>query len=91
MTKAERYIELVADENGHLCDQHALRAIEIAIEETKQQITKNAVHAIVDYPFIGHDFPNIYPNYKELKDYCDKNGIKDNDKVKLIIIKDKLV
>ena len=33
MSKAERYIELVSDENGHLCDQHALKAIEIAREE----------------------------------------------------------
>jgi hypothetical protein len=33
MSKAERYIELVSDENGYLCDQHALRAVEIAKEE----------------------------------------------------------
>ena len=91
MTKAERYIELVTDENGYLYDQHALRAVEIAIEETKRQIIKNAVHAIVDYPFIGHDFPNIFPDYRELKDYCDMKGIKDDDKVKLIIFKDELV
>ena len=49
---------------------------------------QDAVHGIVDYPLIGNDFPNIYPNYKELKEYCDRKGIKDNDKVKLIIIKD---
>ena len=52
---------------------------------------EDAVHAIVDRPLIGHDFPNIYPNYRELKDYCDKNGIKDNAKVKLIIIEDRVV
>jgi hypothetical protein len=33
MSKAERYIELVSDENGYLYDQHALRAVEIAREE----------------------------------------------------------
>lgn len=33
MSKAERYIELVSDENGHLCDQHTLKAVEIAREE----------------------------------------------------------
>lgn len=57
----------------------------------QEQMMKDAVHATVDYPFIGHDFPNIYHNYRELKDYCDKNGIKDNAKVKLIIIEDKQV
>lgn len=50
---------------------------------------EDGVHATVDYPLIGCDFPNIYPNYKELKEYCDSKGIKDNDKVKLIIIKEK--
>lgn len=49
---------------------------------------QDVVHGTVDYPLIGCDFPNIYPNYKELKEYCDRKGIKDNDKVKLIIIKD---
>lgn len=53
----------------------------------KQQMMKDAVHAIVDSPF-RMEFPNIYPDYRELKDYCDKNGIKDDDKVKLIIIKE---
>ena len=48
---------------------------------------EDAVNGTVDYPIIGCDFPNIYPNYKELKEYCDRKGIKDNDKVKMIIIK----
>ena len=42
---------------------------------------EDAVHGTVDFPLIGCDFPNIYPNYKELKEYCDRKGIKDNDKV----------
>jgi hypothetical protein len=54
----------------------------------KEVNIEDAVHATIDYPLIGCDFPNIYPNYKELKEYCDKKGIKDNDKVKLIIVKD---
>ena len=56
--------------------------------EMKEVNIEDAVHATIDYPLIGCDFPNIYPNYKELKEYCDKKGIKDNDKVKLIIVKD---
>lgn len=56
--------------------------------EVKEVDLENSVKGRIDYPLIGVDFPNIYPNYKELKDYCDKNGIKDEDKVKIIIIKD---
>lgn len=40
MSKAERYIELVSDENGNLCDQHALRAVEIAREEIYEWLQK---------------------------------------------------
>lgn len=40
MSKAERYIELVSDENGHLCDQHALRAVEIAKKEMIEKAIK---------------------------------------------------
>lgn len=56
--------------------------------EVKEVDLENSVKGRIDYPIIGYDFPNIYPNYKELKDYCDKNGIKDEDKVKIIIIKE---
>ena len=38
MSKAERYIELVSDENGYLCDQHALKAVEIAREEIIKEV-----------------------------------------------------
>lgn len=38
MSKAERYIKLVSDENGHLCDQHALKAVEIAREEVLEYV-----------------------------------------------------
>jgi hypothetical protein len=57
-------------------------------DDAYNEIMKDAVHGSVDYPFIASDFPNIYPNYRELKDYCDRNDIKDNDKVRLIIIKE---
>lgn len=40
MSKAERYIELVSDENGYLCDQHALKAVEIAREEIIEKAIK---------------------------------------------------
>lgn len=40
MSKAERYIELVSDENGYLCDQHALKAVEIAREEVIEKAIK---------------------------------------------------
>ena len=56
--------------------------------EVKGVDLENYVHGIIDYPIIGSDFPNIYPNYKELKNYCDKNRIMDNDKVRLIIVKE---
>lgn len=69
--------------------KHLLDALEVKEVDIDKEIDiEDAVHGTVDYPFIGHDFPNIYPNYKELKKYCDRKGIKDNDKVKLIIIKD---
>ena len=77
-----------------LCDAYKIVLSFIDTLETKEvDLEKevdieDAVHGTVDYPLIGCDFPNIYPNYKELKEYCDRKGIKDNDKVKLIIIKD---
>ena len=69
---------------------HILRLLKSFLDtlEVKEVDIEDAVHGTIDYPLIGHDFPNIYPNYKELKEYCDRKGIKDNDKVNLIIIKD---
>ena len=57
-------------------------------ELEEEQIMEDAVMATIDYPLIGCDFPNIYPNYKELREYCNRHGIKDNDKVRITIIKD---
>lgn len=67
-----------------------MRALE-QVDDDDLIMIKLGGHTGLDYPFIGVDFPNIYPNYKELKDYCDKNGIKDEDKVKIIIIKDDML
>lgn len=53
----------------------------------RKQMIEDAVRATIDFPLIGYDFPNIYPNYKELKEYCVRHNIKDNDKVKIIIVK----
>ena len=52
MSKAERYIELVSDENGHLCDQHALKAVEIARDEIYEWLLANAD----DYCFCARNF-----------------------------------
>ena len=49
MSKAERYIELVSDENGHLCDQHALKAVEIAREEMLNDICEWIEENIGEY------------------------------------------
>jgi hypothetical protein len=57
--------------------------------EVKEVDSDDAVSATIDFPLIGYDFPNIYPNYKELKEYCIRHCIKDNDKVKITIVKEK--
>lgn len=57
-------------------------------ELEEEQIMEDAVRATIDFPLIGHDFPNIYPNYRELKEYCIRHGINDNDKVRITIVKD---
>lgn len=53
MSKAEKYIELVSDENGYLCDQHALKAVEIAREETYDKIRHWLLYHINDYVVEG--------------------------------------
>lgn len=77
------------DDRDHPIPKEAIKEyLEMGAAFERQQMTKDAVCATVDYPIIGSDFPNIYPNYKELGDYCDKHNIKDGDKVKVIIIKE---
>lgn len=60
-----------------------------AMQKDADLENNDAVNATIDFPLIGADFPNIYPNYKELKDYCIRHCIKDNDKVKITIVKEK--
>lgn len=55
-------------------------------ESEEEQIMEDAVNAVIDFPLVR--FPNIYPNYKELREYCIRHGIKDNDKVKITIVKE---
>jgi len=69
-------------------DKSAKYIIDTKNLEVKEVDFENYIHGTIDYPIIGSDFPNIYPNYKELKNYCDKNRIMDNDKVRLIMIKE---
>lgn len=90
--ECDKLANAAADNNLH----NALEANELLIRQytsllnflNSLEVKEDGVHGTVDYPLIGCDFPNIYPNYKELKEYCDRKSIKDNDKVKLIIIKD---
>jgi hypothetical protein len=77
MSKAERYIELVSDENGHLCDQHALRAVEIAreevIEETVDWLTKHAKKYYFNKErYLGTD--ELVEDYKLIMSMKDESG-----------------
>lgn len=57
--------------------------------EVKEVDLEDYISGIIDYPFPKFDFPNIYPNYKELKNYCNRKSIKDGDRIRLIIVKEK--
>ena len=85
--KGNDWVDSVSMLNAKIDTLQSLLSI-IPSLEVKEIDLENYVHGTVDYPIIGSDFPNIYPNYKELKNYCDKNRITDNDKVKLIIVKE---
>lgn len=98
IAKIEKAIDSPAPSHDQQCDWEAgywcgLFKAECIIDnlEVKEVDLENSVNGRIDYPLIGVDFPNIYPNYKELKDYCDRNSIKDEDKVKIIIIKDNIL
>ena len=67
MTKAERYIELVSDENGHLCDQHALRAVEIAREETLQEVKTKLLYMLNTSVDNKHFFEQLDEYIEELE------------------------
>ena len=65
MSKAERYIELVSDENGYLYDQHALKAVEIAREETLQEV-KEKLLIMLNTSIDNKHF------FEQLDDFIDK-------------------
>ena len=88
-TRSNAYFRMIGNRSVLESIKDFINNLEMKSVDLKEEVdTEDAVHGTVDFPVIGYDFPNIYPNYKELKEYCDRKGIKDNDKVKLIIIKD---
>ena len=64
MGKAERYIELVNDENGHLCDLHALKAVEIAKEEMIEKGIKFLKDHLEGYDIFGSDIKKSIESFK---------------------------
>ena len=68
MSKAERYIELVSDENGHLCDQHALRAVEIARDETLQDVKRKLLNMLNTSVDNKHFFEQLDDYIEELEE-----------------------
>ena len=75
MSKAERYIELVSDENGHLCDQHALRAVEIAREETLQEVKTKLLYMLNTSVDNKHFFERLDEYIKELENIVGAFGL----------------
>lgn len=70
MSKAERYIELVSDENGYLYDQHALKAVEIAREELIEKAAKwlsklSNYNAEFIYPAYSGTIENFANSFKQ--------------------------
>ena len=78
MSKAERYIELVSDENGYLYDQHALRAVEIAREEMIEK-TIGWIEEINNHHHIMRYSDSCEPPISELTEWF-KNYMKEGDK-----------
>ncbi len=64
MSKAERYIELVSDENGYLCNQHALRAVEIARAEMVEKGIKFLKDHLEGYDIFGSDIERSVESFK---------------------------
>ena len=75
MSRAERYIELVSDENGHLCDQHALKAVEIAKEEMFEKMKFYIESMVSDITFSDIDGNDNYDLNKFIEDL--KQAMKD--------------
>ena len=65
MSKAERYIELVSDENGYLCDQHALRAVEIARKEIYEWLNSHNDYIDVNGSITRFDMEKCIKDLKQ--------------------------
>ena len=65
MSKAERYIELVSDENGYLCDQHALKAVEIAREEIYEWLINHNDYIIANGSITRFDMEKCIKDLKQ--------------------------
>ena len=65
MSKAERYIELVSDENGNLCDQHALKAVEIAREEIYEWLINHNDYIIANGSITRFDMEKCIKDLKQ--------------------------
>lgn len=65
MSKAERYIELVSDENGHLCDQHALKAVEIARDEIFEWLNSHNDYIVVNGSITHFDMEKCIKDLKQ--------------------------
>ena len=66
MSKAERYIELVSDENGHLCDQHALKAVEIARGEIYEWLNSHNDYIAVNGCITRFDMEKCVRDLKQV-------------------------
>ena len=67
-----------------LTPENALAAVELAREEMREQMMKDAIECHIDY----YDGPILDFTQKQLDDALEKNGAKTGDKVKVIIIKE---
>ena len=99
MSKAEKFIQ----ENTRNCSQlhynsactlrhcitpdQARKAVEIAMEEVRQQMMKDAVDGLVTFECYGND-NKVYGCIAHDPICLDDMGIKDTDKVKMILIKE---
>lgn len=70
-----------------LTPDQALRAVELAREEVRQQMMKDAVDGLVTFDYYGND-NKTYGCIVHDPICLDDVGLKDTDKVKMILIKE---
>lgn len=54
----------------------------------REQMMLYAVNATIDHPFTKDEFPCLFPDYRELKDFTKRHKLEDRQEVKLLIIKE---